>query len=188
MNARVAYFSAAIVLTLPAAIAAFQSTRVNPDAAVIADFTKRVKAYADLRDKVDDGAATLKERKDPAKIVSAQDILATRIQTARADAKPGDIFTPEIRKKFLALLRPELKGKEGAETRATIKDEEVGPVPLKVNAKYPEKEPLSTVPPKVLASLPKLPDGLEYRFVHNDLILLDARANLIVDFIRNAIA
>jgi hypothetical protein len=60
-------------------------------------------------------------------------------------------------------------------------------VPLKINVKYPEKEPLSTVPPNVLLSLPKVPEELEYRFVGKYLILRDARANIIVDFIPNAI-
>jgi hypothetical protein len=35
--------------------------------------------------------------------------------------------------------------------------------------------------------LPTLPRGLEYRIIGTDLILLDQPANLIVDFIRNAI-
>ena len=32
------------------------------------------------------------------------------------------------------------------------------------NAPYPEGAPLSTVPPDLLAKLPKLPEPLEYRF------------------------
>jgi hypothetical protein len=39
-----------------------------------------------------------------------------------------------------------------------------------------------------LALLPDLPDGVEYRFVGTHLILRDARANLIIDHIPNAIA
>jgi hypothetical protein len=58
---------------------------------------------------------------------------------------------------------------------------------LKVNAKYPQDQPLPTVPPNVLAALPKLPEELEYRIVKKDLILRDVHANLIVDYIPNAI-
>jgi hypothetical protein len=35
----------------------------------------------------------------------------------------------------------------------------------------------------VLKGLPKLPDGLEYRFIGERLILLDAHARLIVDVV-----
>ena len=38
-----------------------------------------------------------------------------------------------------------------------------------------------TVPPNILAALPKLPEDLEYRFVNKHMILLDVHANLIVD-------
>ena len=58
---------------------------------------------------------------------------------------------------------------------------------MKVNAVYPEKETLSTVPPNVLMSLPELPKDIEYRFVGKHMILRDARANLIIDYIANAI-
>jgi len=60
-------------------------------------------------------------------------------------------------------------------------------VDLVVNGKYPPNAPLSTVPPSVLLSLPKLPQGMEYRFVGRHLILFDSKANLIVDVLRNAI-
>jgi hypothetical protein len=60
-------------------------------------------------------------------------------------------------------------------------------VAIKVNASYPDSAPLMTVPPDILAALPKLPEDLEYRFVAKHMILLDVRANLIVDYVLNAI-
>lgn len=54
-------------------------------------------------------------------------------------------------------------------------------------AVYPENEPLSTVPPNVLMTLPMLPEDMEYRFVGKHMILRDARANLIIDYIANAL-
>lgn len=167
---------------------AIQARQVNRDALILVDFNKRVKAYVELVNKADGGAPPLKETKDPAEITVAQDALADRIRAARAGAKQGDIFTPEIARKFRALLRPELKGKDGAETKEKIAEEKPAKLLRQVNAKYPEHEPLSTVPPDVIASLPKLPEQVEYRFVGKDLILRDARANVIIDFIPNAIA
>jgi hypothetical protein len=110
-----------------------------------------------------------------------------RIQTARAAAKPGDIFTMESRPVLKRLLRPQLKGPDGAENKAAIKDDNPGPMKLKVNQPYPQDEPLSTVPPDILKTLPALPEDIEYRFVGKHLILYDARASLIVDYIPNAI-
>jgi hypothetical protein len=167
---------------------------VNPDAAAIKDFKDRIEAYLKVRGKMEEGAARPKETADPAKIRAAQDALATRIQAARRDAKPGDIFTPEIRNLFRRLMYPELKGPDGNVTKKTITevDHESKETPpkskiLRVNARYPESAPLPTVPPNLLARLPQLPEELEYRIVNTDLILRDVNANLIVDFIPNAI-
>jgi PAS domain S-box-containing protein len=59
--------------------------------------------------------------------------------------------------------------------------------PPAVNAIYPEKAGLATVPPLILVNLPRLPDGLEYRFMGRDLILRDRDANIIVDFVPGAV-
>jgi hypothetical protein len=157
-------------------------TPVNADAKVIADFSARVKQYHDLRDKVDEGAAQQKQSSDPAKIVAEKKILATRVMAARAGAKPGDIFTPAAQPLFKRLLKPALTGPDGAENKKTITEEKPA-VALKVNAPYPEKEPLSTVPPDVLKQLPALPKDIEYRFVNKHLILFDSRSNLVVDML-----
>ncbi len=159
----------------------------NADALLIQDFQSRIKDYRDLHNKVEKGDARQKETKDPAEIKARQQELAGRIRTARAAAKPGDIFTPEIRQLFRRLMYPEVKGPEGKETKQAMKDDAPKAVPLKVNAPYPEGAPLPTVPPNILAALPKLPEDLEYRVVNRDLILRDVDANLIVDYIPNAI-
>jgi hypothetical protein len=46
---------------------------------------------------------------------------------------------------------------------------------------------VSTVPPSILAVLPRLPEDVMYRFLDRDLILHDLRANIILDRIDNAI-
>lgn len=161
--------------------------RVNPDAQLLQDFQKRIDAYMDLHKRLRKEAPPLKETSDPAKIQASQDALAEKIRAARKDAKAGDIFTPEIRQLFRRLMYPELKGREGAETKEALKEDAPAAVTVKVNAKYPEAAPLPTVPPNLLAALPKLPEELEYRIVKKDLLLRDVHANVIVDFIPNAI-
>jgi hypothetical protein len=164
--------------------------RVNPDAQVLAEFQKRIAAYMDVRAKVKKGAPKLEETPDPADIQAAQKSLAEGIRTARRDAKAGDIFSPEIRRKFRELMYPEVKGPDAAATKAAMKEDapRPGTVRLKVNATYPETAPLPTVPPNILQNLPKLPEQLEYRVVGKHLILRDVDANVIVDYIPNAIS
>ena len=60
-------------------------------------------------------------------------------------------------------------------------------VKLAVNGRYPDNVPLATVPPRVLQTLPKLSQDLEYRFIGDSLILLDVRAHVIADFIEDIV-
>ncbi len=156
----------------------------SPDAPVLGDFKARVEKYDQLRKKADDSAPPLKESSDPAKIKEAQHALAERIGAARAGVKPGEIFTPEIAPVIKRLLRPEAKQHD---TKEAMKEDQPVVVSFKVNGPYPDKEPVATVPPNVLAALPQLPKDIEYRFIEKHLILRDARANLIIDYIPNAI-
>ena len=159
---------------------------INDSAATLKDFNDRIEIYMDARGKAKGDAPALKETDDPAKIKAAQQALAAAIRRERATAKPGDIFTPSIRTRFRQLMYPELKGEDGRDARAIIKDDAPASVSLKVNGDY-VSDMKPTVPSNVLANLPMLPKELEYRIVNKDLILMDADANLIVDFIPNAI-
>jgi hypothetical protein len=186
MSTRIALI--ALALSFPALCTAeARQTPTNADAAILQDFRDRIDKYVKLHEKLDDEAPRLKETKDPAKIQNAQKGLAARIGEARSGARQGEIFTPEIARLFRRLMNPELKGPDAAETKQEIKEDAPKAVRLKVNAPYPEGQALPTVPPNLLTRLPQLPEDLEYRIVGRDLILRDVDANLIVDFIPNAI-
>jgi hypothetical protein len=43
------------------------------------------------------------------------------------------------------------------------------------------------VPPTLLRTLPRLPDEVAYRILGSALLLVDRKANMIVDFMPNAI-
>ena len=58
-------------------------------------------------------------------------------------------------------------------------------IPFKVNAQYPENQPLPSVPANLLLALPSLPAPLEYRIVGQHLLLLDTASDLIVDYMLN---
>jgi hypothetical protein len=174
--------------TGPVTMAAVQSG-VNADGAILQDFNDRVKKYVEVHKDAAKGNAKLKETEDPAEITRAQDALAAKIRAARATAKQGDIFTAEIRNKFRRLLAPELKGEDGRDAKEVLKEDAPSPaqIPFKVNAKYPEGAPLPSVPANLLLNLPTLPEPIEYRIIGKHLILLDTGANIIVDFMTNAI-
>jgi hypothetical protein len=161
---------------------------VNADAAILQDFKERINKYTEIHEDAAKGTARPKESTDPANIISRQDTLAARIRAARPTAKQGDIFTADIRSRFRRLLAPQLKGEEGRDAKALIKDDAPAPgsIPFKVNAKYPEGAPVPTVPASLLLRLPTLPKPLEYRIVGKHLLLLDTEAGIIVDYMPNA--
>jgi hypothetical protein len=162
---------------------------VNPNAAVMADFKARVDKYAELHKDLAKGAAAQKDNRTPEQIQVQKAALSAKIQAARADAKQGDIFTPEMRPVFRKLLAPEMKGEDGRDAKAVLKDDAPAPgtVPFKVNAKYPEAQPKPTMPANLLMNLPRLPEPLEYRVVGQHLLLLDTASDLVVDYILNVI-
>jgi hypothetical protein len=176
--------------TVPAPITPEQkavASPANPDSAILADFNARLDNYvkkqrALLKD------SPISEDATPAQIKARQDTIAAELRTIRKNAQQGDIFTPQVAAMFRRLMYPELKGAEGRETKEeTTEDGKPIAVELKVNATYPSSQPLSTVPPNLLAALPQLPMDVEYRVVGRHLILRDVDANIIVDFIYNAI-
>ena len=106
---------------------------------------------------------------------------------ARSDAKQGDIIILPMQAYIRALLAEVFAGPLGKSEKNAVHDEP-HPVQPVINKRYPDEVPLATMPPKLLANLPQLPDQLEYRFVHNDLILMDVHAHIILDYVEGAMA
>jgi hypothetical protein len=159
---------------------------VNADAKALAGFLERVNAYVALHQKLENTLPKLSKESNPEQIDQHQRALMKLIQEARKDAKPGDVFTPESQVVFKRILAKVFGGPDGAELKASIMDENPGVPSLKVNDRYPDTVPVSTIPPQVLQEFPKLAEELEYRFVGNHLILMDTHAHMIADFVRNA--
>src|SRR5436190_9445685 len=159
----------------------------NANAAVISDFLKRVDAYVALHKKHEDTLPKLSKQTTPQEIDVHERALAKLLQEGRKNAKQGDLLTPAMQRLVRNLLRPIFAGKEGAQIKDEILDKEYkGNVKLVVNGRYPDEVPVSTMPPQVLAALPKLPEELEYRFIQNNLIVFDSHAHLIADFLVRA--
>ena len=143
----------------------------------VADFSARVRAYVDLRTRLEIGLPPLIITPNPAEILRAEEALAHRLRHVRKDVREGNIFAPTISAAFRAALLPELD----AETVIAIMDENPGEFSHQVDGTYPKKRTVSTVPANVLAVLPELPTDIQYRFLGRHLVLHDTRANVIVD-------
>ena len=150
---------------------------------VLTDFNARVLSYFNLRSEMEKGLPRLKVTDDPAEIRSAVLALAERIRLARAGAREGDIFTPTITAEFKKALRQEIN----PSTWADVMDDNPGEFSAEINGSYPERKTFSTVPPTILAALPKLPQDIQYRFLGRHLVLFDLRASLVIDRIPYAI-
>jgi hypothetical protein len=160
---------------------------VNREASAIQEFQKRVSDYMTLRKSAAEGLPSLKPTASPTTIVHHERELARRIQAAREGAKLGDIFAPAIEKEFRRLIGIAMQGQAARHVKQSLKRAEPVVLPLHVNDWYPTGIPLQSTPPTLILNLPELPKGLDYRVVGHNLVLRDAEANIIVDFISNAI-
>ena len=151
---------------------------------VQADFDARVLGYFDLRTTLEVGLPARQVTDNPADTIEIQRTLARRIRRARAGARRGAIFTPDISAEFRRILLIAMT----PAVLAAIEDDNPGQFSHRVNGDYPKRRPLSTMPGTFLLVLPTLPEGLEYRFVGPHLILHDTRANVILDTMSCAIA
>lgn len=156
------------------------------DAGALAEFNERVTKYAELHKKLEATLPHLSNETTPEAIDTHQRALERLIRSARKDARQGDILTPGTRRVFRQLLARVFAGKDGQELKATILDDNPGNVALIANSRYPDQIPFSTVPPQVLASLPPLPEELEYRFIGERMILLDVHAHTVADYMNSA--
>ena len=183
---------ATVVLVVLGAAATLATARaphqqgINPDAATIADFNKRVEAYVALHNKVD---AMLPEPAADGRseaVVEHQRAFAKMMAQERPNAEAGDIMTKPMRNVVRRLLAGVFRGPNGREIKHSILDEHTGNFVLRVNQPYPDNMPFSSVPLPILQDLPKLPDALAYRFVGQRLILLDPHGRLVVDIMEKA--
>jgi len=159
----------------------------SEDAAVLAKMNDRINEYVELHRKLEGELPKLPTEATPQQIDSNQRMLEKKVREARPSAKPGDIFAPDAKTVIVRLLATVFGGPDGKELKASILDETPAGVKVAVNGRYPDTVPLSTVPPQVLQTLPKLAEEMEYRFVGDALVLLDVHAHVIVDYIDDAL-
>ena len=157
------------------------------DAQTIAGFNQRLKQYGDIHTKLEKTLPPLPKEADPKVIDKHQRALETLLKAERKGARRGDIFGPDVERMIRRMFGQLFTGAEGAKLKSTIMDENPVGVKLAVNDRYPDQVPLSTMPPQVLALLPKLPEELEYRFIGDRLVLFDVHSHTVADYIENAL-
>jgi hypothetical protein len=188
MRTAVALIFSVLCISLPAGFAASaliaQQGTVNPRAQELVEFKKRVDGYLELRRAVTQKFPEVRETGDPAKIHDREVNLGKGIAMARANAKAGDIFAP-VSRQLLKTVEDDWNSRSAADRKAILSEVPKG-LALKVNQAYPPNIALATVPPRLLAQLPMLPEELEYRLINRRLLLRDRDANLIVDVLVGA--
>ncbi|MFB3902728.1 MAG: hypothetical protein ACE15E_04690 [Acidobacteriota bacterium] len=153
----------------------------------LASFIENTRVYVELRQKIEKDLPSLKDKEDAESIRAHQQTLRVKLAAARSGAGQGSLFTPKAAKALKQIIRAEMLGPGGNTARTTVLESSPKDIPCTVNGAYPSMEPVSTVPPELLLRLPELPDNLEYRFVQGTLILRDAKANMILDCLPNAL-
>lgn len=185
------YIAVALVLfAITPAKGRFAQANSDPssDQKVLSDFSKQAKDYISKEHALT--ANKMKPTSDVSKLEQERKQLRDAMQQSRPNAKQGDFFTPEATKAFRARLAEVLNGPDGAKIKSSLNHAEPGaPAAFRVNAEFPNRngQPIQSVPPTVLKILPPLPKEMEYCIAGTTLALRDSSANMVVDFLPNAL-
>ena len=165
--------------------AASNTASVGRDDPVEQAFLRSVRQYVALRDEATRGAPPPESSPDPGEIHAATEARAGAIAAARADARIGDVFTTEVQDPLRDRIRNALAdhGYSEGDMLLFINQDSDPRAVVAVNGAFPWAFGSAMVPPCVIAALPPLPAGLEYRFARTALVLVDVDANLIVDIL-----
>ena len=159
----------------------------NQNSLVLKDFNRRVAGYVKLHKTALAEIHRLKPTNSTEAIEHYEHHLAHGIREARSDVVRGSVFAPAIADEFRRLIGITMQGPDAARIRESLNAAPVHIHAIRVNSAYPAGLPLQSMPASLLLNLPPLPPEVEYRVVGHDLVLRDVDANLIVDFITNAI-
>jgi len=159
---------------------------VNAEAAALQEFQMRLDGYLKLRASLVKGLKPLAPTPNPAELAARQTALAAAIKKARAAARPGDLVPQNVAAQIAKAIGDDFTRRSAADERATF-SEVPNAVRPAINQTYPADAALPTVPPLLLLNLPRLPDNLQYRFYARHMLLLDADAQIIVDYIPNVL-
>jgi hypothetical protein len=178
---------ASAVAAAPLVVAASahgQSRQTDPG---LRAFQRSIDKYMHIRAAVERGLPRLETSSDPQHILAAAAARADALGRARADARQGDMFNAEVAALFRAHIHQTFAGRAEAVADLLREMQEDGPpAPPVVNGAFSWQSAVGT-PPSIVAILPPLPDGVQYRFVGAALVLVDVDANLVLDILPDAL-
>ena len=177
-----------LLLTLLAVLMSVTVAAQEQNKAIADAFEKHVKDYVKLREDIEAKMPKLSKEAKAEQIEAHKKQLQESVRAARTGAKHGDIFTPEAAALVRAIIKDEFKGKDRVELLKTVLVEsEVKALPLRVNYPYPETKEQLEMPPTLLLRLPQLPKQIRYRFVGDNMLLVDRENGLILDYMTDAL-
>ena len=182
------FLSAVIVLAMSVTAGTTAERDAQPDNAAFERFEQSLQRYLTLKKRLHREVPALRVTGKSAEINDRSDMLAGAIQRARGAAPPGEFFDADVARVIRTRLSGALKGVSVASLLARIDDEPVLKGPPNVHLRFPTTSSMATMPSHLLDALPKLPQGLEYRFVGRTLVLRDRDAALILDYLPDALA
>lgn len=168
-------------------VAAAQPAVAPKHKAAFDAFEARVKEYVELREGIEGKMPKLSKDAKPEEIEAHKKAFQEAVRAARASAKQGDLFVPELAAHIREVIKAETPQKVKTEVRETVSESEVKGVPLRVNQPYPDTEELLEMPPTLLLRLPQLPKQVRYRYVGRNMLLVDRENGLIIDFMPDAL-
>ena len=167
--------------------AAAQATVAPKHREAFAAFEARVKEYVEMREGIEGKMPKLSKDATPEQIEAHKVAFQEAVRNARAAAKPGDIFVPEVAGHIREVIKSEMPQRVKKEVRDTVLESEVKAVPLRVNYPYPESQEQLEMPPTLLLRLPQLPKQVRYRYVGRNMLLVDRENGLIVEYMPDAL-
>ncbi|HYB94931.1 MAG TPA: hypothetical protein VEC39_08150 [Vicinamibacterales bacterium] len=157
------------------------------EAAAIRQFNDAVTKYLKLRRGLTGEIAGPKANSTSSQLTTASDNLAIAIQRARPDARPGTIFVAPANPVLKKRIRDAVVQGSLAATLADIDDERATILEPKIHLRLPAASQMATMPPALLAALPRLPKELEYRIIGHYLVLRDVDAAIVIDYMPAAV-
>jgi len=183
------YFTLVLMAIVTSQVAVSQVAVLSPsDQKLLADFGNKAKGYSNKEHAL--AASKMKPTEDVGKLQQQRKQLRQAVQQARANARQGDFFTSETAEVFRKLLSDLLNSPEGKKIKVSLNHAEPGASgEFKVNGEFPNPngQPIQSVPPTVLKVLPALPKGMDYCIAGKTLALRDSVANLVIDYLPNAL-
>jgi hypothetical protein len=151
-------------------------------------FRERVDQYVTLRSAIE-SQLPLHASSEGSGIGAMADDLAAAIRLARTGARLGDFFDAEASDVFRDRIAETLLAHHYhvADLLNEIRSEAPRFDPsLTVNGEFDWRFG-AMMPPPIIAVLPDLPEGVQYRFIGRNLVLVDTDSGLILDVLKHAL-